>query len=131
MFKFKTRLSFKYLVEFWQKELDTAPGARKALAEHVLDQFPENHPLRAENVDIEVAQQYAGHVDLLMTAAVPISARELGIAAAFVPFVDSPVFVTQAFIDLQYSPDSMAEETHRTFDIQKTQSAYAFILKEV
>lgn len=131
VFKFRTRLSFKYLVEFWQKEIDSAPGARKALAEHVLAQFPENHPLRAENVDIEVAQQYAGHVDLLMTAAVPISAREQGIAAAFVPFVDSPVFVTQAFIDLQYSPDSMAEETHRTFDIQKTQSAYAFILKEV
>ena len=129
VFKFGTQLSFKYLVEFWRKELEDAPGARKALAEQVLKHFPDDHPLLADTIDIEEAQQYEADVDLLMTAAVPISAREHRLTGAFVPFHYAPVFATQAFVDLQYAPDSLAEQTHRTFDIQKTQSAYAFVLK--
>ena len=129
VFKLCTQLSFKYLLEFWQKEVDTAPGVRKVLAEQVLAHFPENHPLRAEIVDLGTAQQYEEEVDLLMTAAVPISAREHRLTGAFVPFHYAPVFATKAFMELRYAPDSLAAETHKAFDIKKTRSAYAFILK--
>lgn len=128
VFKFNTELSFKYMIEFWQKELDEAPAARKALAEQVFANLQDDHPLRSETISAEEAQQYEGHVDLLMTAAVPISAREHRLTAAFVPFQYAPVFATKAFLDLQYAPDALAEQTHRIFDIQKTQSAYAHIL---
>ena len=100
--------------------MDTAPGVRKALAEQVLAHFPDNHPLRGEIIDIDAAQQYEEEVDLLMTAAVPISAREHRLTGAFAPFHYAPIFVTKAFIDLRYAPDSLSAETHKAFDIQKT-----------
>jgi hypothetical protein len=99
------------------------------LAEQVLVNFPENHSLPAKIIDLEAAKRYEGEVDLLMTAAVPISAREHRLTGAFVPFHYAPVFATKAFVDLRYAPDSLAAETHHAFDIQKTRSAYAFILK--
>lgn len=131
VFKFNASLSFKYLVEFWETELKEAPGARKALAQQVFANLPEEHPLRADVIDFTEAQQHEGHVDLLMTAAVPISAREHRLTGAFVPFHYAPVFATKAFLELQYAPDSLAEETHRVFDIHKTQSAYAYILRDI
>ena len=131
VFKFNTKLSFKYLIEFWEKELDEAPAARRALAEQVFANLPEGHPLRADVIDIEEALKHEGHVDLLMTAAVPISAREHRLTGAFVPFHYAPVFATTAFLDLRYAPDSLAAETHRHFDIQKTQTAYAYILRDI
>ena len=105
MFKLKTQLSFKYLLEFWQKELDTAPGVRKVLAEQVLRHFPDNHPLWGEIIDIEAAQQYEEEVDLLMTAAVPISTREHRLTRMFVPIRCATGFVAKAFVDLCCPPD--------------------------
>lgn len=131
VFKFGTKLSFKYLIEFWKTELEEASGARRALAEQVFANLPEDHPLRSDVIDIEEAQKHEDHVDLLMTAAVPISAREHRLTGAFVPFHYAPVFATRAFLDLRYAPDSLAEEIHRHFDIQKTQTAYAYILRDV
>lgn len=83
VFKFNTELSFEYVVEFWQNELDEAPPVRKALAEQVIASLPKDHPLRDKTVSPQEAHKHEGHVDLLMAAAVPVSARERRLTAAF------------------------------------------------
>jgi len=104
---------------------------RKALAEQVIASLPKDHPLRDKTISPQEAHKHEGHVDLLMAAAVPVSARERRLTAAFVPFQYVPVFATKAFPDLQYAPDALAEQTHQIYDVQKTRSAYAVILKHI
>jgi len=137
-FNFVTKLSFSYLIEFWERELESDSPSRRAIASKVFEFLPEDHPLRGDEVGLEDSRKYWELIDLLMTAVIPTSARESQLAAAFVPFSRLPVFATKPFQELQLlNPEdgsflaAIQENVQEQLEKEKTLAAYHVILKEV
>lgn len=128
---FDTKLSLQYVIEFWRKEVQSESVLRQKMAEMVLQNVPEGHVLHGDELTLGDVEANEELVDQLMMAVVPSSARDRDLIAGFVPFHNMPIFATQAFMELRYAPDSLAEETHSNFDVQKTMTAYAFILRNL
>ena len=85
-FPFKTRLSLKPLLDFWEGLVAEGQGGMNCLGP-VIRQKLENTPeLREPIEDLTILEKHREFLDLLMSVVFPPASWESDCAAAFVPF---------------------------------------------
>ncbi len=96
-FPFKSRLSLKPLLDFWEGILAADKGGIGSLGP-VIRQKLENHPeLREPIEDISILENHQELIELLMSVVFPPAFWESDCAAAFVPFQFTGFYATPSF----------------------------------
>lgn len=96
-FPFKSRLSLKPLLDFWEGLLAEGKCGMSSLGP-VIRQKLENTPeLREPIEDLSILENHREFIDLLMTVVFPPAFWETDCAAAFVPFQFTSFYATPAF----------------------------------
>ena len=96
-FPFKTRLSLKPLLDFWEGLLAEGKGGMNCLGP-VIHQKLENTPeLREPIEDLTILEKHREFLDLLMSVVFPPASWESDCAAAFVPFQFIAFYATPLF----------------------------------
>ncbi|RJR43662.1 MAG: GAF domain-containing protein [Deltaproteobacteria bacterium] len=96
-FPFKSRLSLKLLLDFWERLLAEGKGGMNSW-EPVIRQKMANAPeLREPIDDLAILEKHQELIELLMSAVFPPAFWESDCAAAFVPFQFTSFYATPAF----------------------------------
>lgn len=132
-FPFKTVLSLRLLVEYWEERIrhrnmpDFILGVQDYITQH-----PE---LKQSNIDDEIIEKHRSFIEFLLTAAIPSATNNTEMAVAIHPFKFKGLYATKGFssaIDL-----SKLEETAVTnlpgfnLKISKTVKAALLILHKI
>ena len=96
-FPFKTRLSLKPLIEFWEALMAQGECGLGSLAPTIRRQLASAPELREPIDDLAILEKRRTLIDLLMSTVFPPAFWESDCAAAFVPFQFTSVFATPAF----------------------------------
>lgn len=96
-FPFKSSLSLKNLIEFWEEEAKSTNKLRAETAKNILNQLSNAPELQNPIEDDSVLDKYSDLIELMMSAVYPASAREKQISASVAPFsfksfYSSPMF---------------------------------------
>lgn len=132
-FPFKTVLSLRLLVEYWEKriQLRSMPEFILGVQEYI-DQHPE---LKQPVADDALIEKHRSFIEFMLTAAIPSANGETELAAAIHPFLFKALYATKGFsnaIDL-----SRLEEIAKTnfpgmnLKFSKTVKAALLILQKV
>ncbi|HVO75817.1 MAG TPA: GAF domain-containing protein [Ignavibacteriaceae bacterium] len=133
-FPFKTELNLKYLVDYWEKDLQGSNKIRSALSKSVLEEVSKVPQFRESIRDLSIIEEHKDLLDILMSAIYPASQTEKQISASCIPFefkafYSSPQFKEILAPDGSFSMSSMnIDEKQALFG--KVLSAYRMILKE-
>ncbi|HSR16471.1 MAG TPA: hypothetical protein VLM39_00145, partial [Ignavibacteriaceae bacterium] len=133
-FPFKSILTLKYLIEYWEKETQSNNKIRAALSKNVLDEVSKVPKIREPITDLSFIEKHKEIIDILMAIIYPSAQQEKQISASCIPFefrtfYSSPQFKRILDPDGSFSLRSMnINEKHALFG--KTLSAYRIILKE-
>ena len=93
-FPFKSRLSLRPLLDFWERLLAEGSGGMNSLGP-VIRQKLENAPeLREPIEDLTILENHQELIDLLMSVVFPPAFWESDCAAAFVPFQFTGFYAT-------------------------------------
>ncbi|MGB7913579.1 MAG: hypothetical protein WCF59_15290, partial [Desulfobaccales bacterium] len=133
-FPFKTRLSLKPLLDFWEGLLAAGKGGMNCLGP-VIHQKLENTPeLREPIEDLTILEKHREFLDLLMSAVFPPASWESDCAAAFVPFQFIAFYATPLFKTL-FRMEKQSFVPQSNVDPERWQwgqvlKAYTFILRK-
>lgn len=133
-FPFKSVLTLKYLIDYWEKDTQSSNKIRAALAKNVLDEVSKVPKIREPITDLSFIEKHKELIDILMAIIYPSAQQEKQISASCIPFefrtfYSSPQFKRILDPDGSFSLRSMnINEKHALFG--KTLSAYRIILKE-
>ena len=94
-FPFKSVLSLRLLIEFWEKAIHS--GSMPVFAGGLLEQLAKAPELREPIVDLSVLEKHRGLVDFLMSAAISPASQQQELSAATIPFQFSSFYTTKAF----------------------------------
>jgi len=132
-FPFKTVLSLRPLIEYWEQAItngDIVVGASEL--QERLKNAPE---LREPITDDKVLEQHGALINYLMGAVIPPAVRETDRMAAMVPFIFQPFFQTPGFktaINLeQFEQTVTTNLPNNHMDSGKTAKAGLMILQKV
>ncbi|MFZ5451183.1 MAG: hypothetical protein ACOZF2_04855 [Thermodesulfobacteriota bacterium] len=96
-FPFKSRLSLKPLLDFWERLSAEGKCGMSALGP-VVQQKLKNAPELLEPIeDLTILEKHQEYIQLLMSAVFPPAFWESDYAAAFVPFQFTSFYATPAF----------------------------------
>ncbi len=129
-FPFKTTLSLKPLLDFWQDIPDTykKDQTRRLIFKIIGDKIKGNKALLQPITDKAILEENAGLIDLLLQVVFPASAKDTHLGAAITPYQLEPFFVSPA---LQKMVGEKMEKMH--FDKaaikHKLLHAYSIILE--
>jgi GAF domain-containing protein len=133
-FPFKSRLSLKPLLDFWEHLLADSGCGMSALAPIVQAQCASAPELREPIEDLAILEQKRGLLDLLMSIVFPPAFWEKDCAAAFVPFQFKSFFATPAFKTLFMTEDgSFSPQLNinsQEWEWGRLLKAYLFILQK-
>jgi GAF domain-containing protein len=133
-FPFKSRLSLKPLLDFWEGLLAEGKCGMH-LMEPVIRQKLEKAPELREPIDaLSLLEKHQKLVELLMSAVFPPAFWESDCAAAFVPFQFTSFYATPAFKNM-FKMEGQGFNPQLNIDPQQRQwgmtlKAYIFILKK-
>ncbi len=99
-FPFKSRLSLKPLLDFWEHLLTDSSCGMTALGPIIREQLASAAELREPIDDLASLENKRGLLDLLMSVVFPAAFWEKDCAAAFVPFEFTSCYATPAFTTL-------------------------------
>ena len=134
-FPFKTRLSLKPLIDFWESLLAQGECGFGAIAPTIRQKLANAPELREPIVDLAILEKREKLVDLLMSIVFPPAFYDSDCAAAFVPFQFSSIYATPAFKTLfsmagqDFSPQWNVSP--QEYERGKTLKAYILILRKV
>jgi hypothetical protein len=131
-FPFKTVLSLRLLVEYWEERIRS--GDVPAFAEQLLayiDQAPE---LREPITDYAVMDKHRPFINFLMTAAIPLATSSTDLVAVIEPFNFKTIYATPAFkaqVDLEnFEEQAVANVPGGRVTLGKTLRACLMILEK-
>ncbi len=104
-FPFKTRLSLKPLIGFWEHLLSESGCGMTALTPVIQEQLTNSPELREPIHDLSLLEDKKGLLDLLMSVVLPPAFWDKDCAAAFAPFDFTSFYATPAFTTL-FTPQS-------------------------
>ncbi len=96
-FPFKTYLSFKPLIEFWEKELLNKNVYKTSLLKTGLEKIKEVKELNETITDFSLLEKHKDMIDLLMAVIYPAAQWEKQISASVVPFSFTFIYRTPMF----------------------------------
>ena len=96
-FPFKSRLSLKPLLDFWDGLLAEGKCGMSSVAPVVGNKLEGAPELREPIEDLSILEKYQELIDLLMTAVFPPAFWESDVAAAFMPFQFTGFYATPLF----------------------------------
>ena len=134
-FPFKSRLSLKPLLDFWEHLLTDSGCGLNALAPVVREQLSGAPEFREPIDDLSLLDSRQGLLDLLMSVVFPPAFWQNDCAAAFVPFQFTNFYATPAFKTL-FMPDGSSFSPQLNITPQEWQwgkllKAYLFILTKI
>jgi hypothetical protein len=95
IFPFKSVLSLKLLIEYWENAITT--GRMPVALAGVLDELKSAPELREPISDLAILDKHAELVNFLMTAAIPYASQDEELSAATLPFQFRSFYATRAF----------------------------------
>ncbi len=133
-FPFKSRLSLKPLLDFWEQLMTDSGCGVTALAPVILEQVSGAPEFREPIDDLSLLDTRQGLLDLLMSVVFPPAFWQNDCAAAFVPFQFTSFYATPAFKTL-FMPDGRIFLPQLNVSPQEWQwgkllKAYLFILQK-
>ena len=96
-FPFKTRMSLRPLLDFWERLLAEGKGGMNSLGPVIRRKLENTPELREPIEDLTILENHQEFIDLLMSVAFPPAFWESDCAAAFVPFQFIGFYATPAF----------------------------------
>jgi GAF domain-containing protein len=134
-FPFKTRLSLKPLIDFWEGLLAGGECGFGSIAPVIRQKLANAPELREPIDDLAILEKREKLVDLLMSIVFPPAFYENDCAAAFVPFQFTSIYATPAFKTLfsMAGPDFSPQwnVSPQEYEWGKTLKAYIVILRKV
>src|SRR5262245_61306510 len=94
-FPFKSVLSLKLLIEYWENAIQSV--AVPAFAHGLLDELRKAPELKEPIKDLSVLEKHRELVNFLMTAVISPASHEHELAAATIPFEFKSFYATRAF----------------------------------
>jgi hypothetical protein len=94
-FPFKSVLSLRLLVEYWENAIQT--GAVPVFAHGLLDQLKQAPELKQPITDLAVLEKHRELVNFLMTAVISPASHDHELSAATTPFQFNAFYATRAF----------------------------------
>ena len=133
-FPFKSRLSLKPLLDFWEHLVADSGCGLTALAPVVREQLADAPEFREPIDDLSLLDSRQGLLDLLMSVVFPPAFWQNDCAAAFVPFQFTNFYATPAFKTL-FMPDGSSFSPQLNITPQEWQwgkllKAYLFIVQK-
>jgi len=132
-FPFKSVLSFKYLIEFWEKEAQSSNKIKAALAGKVLDEVSKVPEIREPIKDLSFIESNTDLIDMLMSVIYPPAQWNRQVSASCIPFqfktfYSTPIYKTILDPDGNFNIHSMnIDEKEALFG--KILSAYLIIFR--
>ncbi len=96
-FPFRSRLSLKPLLDFWEQLLAEGKCGMNSLGPFILQELEKSPELREPIEDLTILDHHQALIDLLMSVVFPPAFWESDCAAAFVPFQFTGFYATPAF----------------------------------
>ena len=96
-FPFRSRLSLKPLLDFWEQLLAEGKCGMNSLGPFILQELEKSPELREPIEDLTILDHHQALIDLLMSVVFPPAFLESDCAAAFVPFQFTGFYATPAF----------------------------------
>ncbi|MCK9376636.1 MAG: GAF domain-containing protein [Syntrophobacterales bacterium] len=133
-FPFKSRLSLKPLLDFWEGLLAEGKGGMTSLGPVIRQKFKNAPELREPIENLAVLENHRELIDLLMCAVFPPAFWESDCAAAFVPFQFTSFYATPMFKNL-FRMEEQGFTPQLNIDPQQWQwgrvlKAYIYILQK-
>ena len=134
-FPFKTRLSLKPLIDFWESLLAQGECGFGSIAPTIRQKLANAPELREPIDDLAILEKREKLVDLLMSIVFPPAFYDSDCAAAFVPFQFTSIYATPAFKTLfsmagqDFSPQWNVSP--QEYEWGKTLKAYILILRKI
>lgn len=94
-FPFKSRLSLRLLVEYWEKRI--RESSLQDFTKGVLEYIESAPELKLPIDDKSVLEKHRSFIDYLMTAVVPQAGQKKDLVAAISPFTFDPLYSSEAF----------------------------------
>ncbi|MGE5860345.1 MAG: hypothetical protein ACM34J_07310, partial [Ignavibacteria bacterium] len=85
-FPFKSVLTLKYLIDYWEKDTQSSNKIRTALAKSVLDEVSKVPKIREPITDLSFIEKHKELIDILMAIIYPSAQQEKQISASCIPF---------------------------------------------
>jgi GAF domain-containing protein len=134
-FPFKTYLSFKPLIDFWEKELFHTNAYKSELVKISLEKIKLIPELNNVIEDYSALEKYKDIIDLLMTVIYPASQWNTLVSASVAPFSFNFFYRTPAFDKLLPKEDELNMEkvglNSEAVFLDKVVSAYLLILEQL
>ncbi|MBT1685340.1 GAF domain-containing protein [Dawidia soli] len=131
-FPFKTVLSLRLLVEYWEERIRS--GEVPAFAEQLLAYINQAPELRQPIDDYAVLEKHRTFINFLMTAAIPLATASTDLMAVVEPFNFRAIYTTPAFnahVDLaNFEEQAVANVPGGRITLGKTLRACLMILEK-
>lgn len=131
-FPFKTVLSLRLLVEYWEERIRS--GEVPAFAEQLLTYINQAPELRQPIDDYAVLEKHRTFINFLMTAAIPLATASTDLMAVVEPFNFKAIYTTPAFnahVDLaNFEEQAVANVPGGRITLGKTLRACLMILEK-
>jgi hypothetical protein len=133
-FPFKSRLSLKPLLDFWDRLLAEGKCGLHSLGPVIRQKLENNPELKEPIDDLTLLEKHQEFIDLLMSVVFPPAFWETDCAAAFVPFQFTSFYATPLFKSLfpmggqGFTPQLNIDPDHWQWG--RTLKAYIFILNK-
>ena len=134
-FPFKSRLSLKPLLDFWEGLVAAGGFGLNCLAPTIRQKVAENPELREPIEDLTLLEKHQEFINLLMSVVFPPAFWESDVAAAFVPFQFTGFYATPLFKTL-FRMEGQGFTPQLNIDPQQWEwgrvlKAYVYIMKQV
>jgi GAF domain-containing protein len=133
-FPFKSRLSFEYLIKFWEKESESSNHIRAVQAKSLLEQVSMVPELTRPIDDLSILENHTDLIDQLMTAIYPPSRWETQISTSNAPFQFKSFYSSLLFKKIfgteKKEAFGNAEFNERDMLANKILTAYLMILQK-
>jgi len=113
-FPFKTALSFKYLIEFWDKEAKNENKLKASYAQSLINEVSKYPELKEPITDASLIEKHRDLIDLLLTVVYPPAQWEKTISASYFPFQFRYFYVTPKYREVFYTEGSLGEISFNT-----------------
>ncbi len=133
-FPFKTTLSLKPLIEFWEKETEHPNSLKSSIAKQIIEKVRNIPELHEPIDDLSIIEKHKEIVDLMMAVIYPPTQWDKQISASNIPFQFRSFYKTPSFerlfhIDENTKMEDFGMDSKKMF-YGKTISAYLAILNK-
>ena len=133
LFSFKTVLSLKPIIDYWQGVASGERVLHAEFARNLLDQVDQVPELKVPIENLEIVENHRDLVDLLMSAIMPLGLSDTTYSAAVLPFHPVAFYLTPGFENLNLMDHLLNhfQKEGASMAVGKSIKAYRHILSKV